>query len=181
MQTSSSEYSLKTRWNQLTNKRTSDSNTSFKDSRRPSHGSDQSVSSSTSTGTLDKLRRGLPNIFKRRPSTASTQSDSTSPDYLPEEHEGPLSEEQEDDDRLGQLYQAAVDEISYAEDSYGSRYYPGDVASAKEAMDTCADAIVQLLHQAPDRQSHDYLHSTIVPKLLSLQSRFDALPCLTAE
>ncbi|KAI8340542.1 hypothetical protein BC941DRAFT_467713 [Chlamydoabsidia padenii] len=170
MQTSSSEYSLRSKWNQLVNKRTTDNSTHYKDYRRPSHCSDQSVSSSASTGTLDKLLLGLPSLFKRRCSSASTQSDSSaSPDPLYEEDEREY-------ERLDELYQTAVDEISYAEDSRGSRYYPGDVASAREAMDTCAEAFVQLLHQAPDRQTHDQLHATIVPKLLTLQSRFDALP-----
>ncbi|KAI8099863.1 uncharacterized protein BX664DRAFT_322276 [Halteromyces radiatus] len=165
MQTSSSEYSLKSKWNQLVNKRT-DSSYTCKDHRRPSHCSDQSVCSSTSTSTLDKLLLGIPGLFRRRCSNASSS------DHLDEEKES---------EKLDELYQSALDEISYAEDSQGSRYYPGDVASAKEAMDICTNAFIELLQQAPDRQTHDHLYAAIAPRLWSLRSRFDALPTIIID
>ncbi|CAO3594789.1 unnamed protein product [Absidia cylindrospora] len=171
MQTSSSEYSLKSKWNSIIYKRNTESNTNYGEHRRPSHCSDQSVSSSTSTNTIDKLLLGIPGLFKRRCSNASTTS---CQDQL-------IYEEERESERLDELYQTALDEISYAEDSQGSRYYPGDVISAKEAMDSCVEAFVEFLHQAPDRQSHDHHHTNITRKLFLLQSRFDALPSINVD
>ncbi|KAI8333969.1 hypothetical protein BC941DRAFT_338105, partial [Chlamydoabsidia padenii] len=121
-----------------------------------------SVSSYTSTSTIDKLLQVIPGIFKRRSSSASA-------------HSNPYEEEKECD-RLEQLYQAALEEISYAQDSQGSRYYSGDLASAREAIDICFDTCVQLLNQAPNHQSHEHLHKIITLKLSSLYSKLDALP-----
>ncbi|CAO3616161.1 unnamed protein product [Cunninghamella blakesleeana] len=195
---SNSEHSFKSKWNQMVYKFNTNNNTDMtitsslschqennnNNYRRPSHCSDQSTcstkttDSNTSITTIDKFF----SIFKRRCSNTTNQQPSCTmeeitltPSITPGQMMMEFNEEKESA-RMDQLYQIAMDEISYAEDSQGSRYYHGDIISAKEAMDDCAQAIVSLLHQVSDRQLHDHLHATLTPKLLSLQSRFDALP-----
>ncbi|KAI9301117.1 hypothetical protein BJ944DRAFT_271972 [Cunninghamella echinulata] len=189
---SNSDYSFKSKWNQMVYKLNMDTSSScsslqhHQDSRRPSHCSDQSTCSTKtndsiiSITTIDKFI----GMFKRRCSNTATTTTSTTANNNNHNHlqSSAIEEddvqliEQKESERMDRLYQIAMDEISYAEDSQGSRYYQGDVISAKEAMDDCAQAIVTLLHQVSDRQRHDHLHATLTPKLLSLQSRFDALP-----
>ncbi|KAG2205243.1 hypothetical protein INT47_009508 [Mucor saturninus] len=79
-------------------------------------------------------------------------------------------------DELKSLYTLAVDEINYAEDSQGSSYYSGDLVTAREALDDCANAFMQLLAQINDLLTREGLQSSMAPKLLRLQKRLDALP-----
>lgn len=161
MQTSISEPSFKLKWTRKLHKKSVYSN-----DRRPSHCSEQSVSSNTSTSTIEKLLQSIPELFKRRSSTASTQSY----DAYDEERQ-----------RLDQLYLMALDELFYAQDSQGSRYYSGDLDCAREAVELCAQACGQLLNQAPDQQCYDHLHDMINTKIGSLQSKLNALPSISSD
>jgi hypothetical protein len=160
MQTSISEPSFTRKWARKLHKKSAYSNY-----RRPSHCSEQSVCSNTSTSTLDKLLQAIPGLFKRRSSNASAQSYDT------------YDEERQ---RLDELYLSALDELSYAQDSQGSRYYSGDLDCAREAIDRCSQACVQLLNQAPDQQCYNHLQNMINKKLLPLQLRLDALPSISS-
>ncbi|ORZ06499.1 hypothetical protein BCR42DRAFT_427226, partial [Absidia repens] len=176
MHKSTSEYSFSFKWSHLISKHSHHTNPNGY--RRPSQCSDQSVSSTTSSSsssssnskTWDKwLGR-----FKHHRRRGSSGQNSSSSILFEEEEQDKKDEQQQQ--RLDQLYQTALDDLSYAEDSHGSRYYAGDVASAKESLDTCAQALLEIM--MTNECSHSHLYTTMAPRLLLLQSRFDALPSL---
>ncbi|KAI9314826.1 hypothetical protein BX666DRAFT_1879294 [Dichotomocladium elegans] len=70
------------------------------------------------------------------------------------------------------LYELALDEIKYAEDSFGSPYYAGDRVTAREAIDGCADAL---------RQLHPTIEMAMAPRMGDLESKFEALPRLADD
>ncbi|KAG2218669.1 hypothetical protein INT45_007838 [Circinella minor] len=117
-------------------------------------------------------KRHLIHLFKRRGSSTSTSSSCSSivamddtVDYFDKEKK-----------RLQSLYELALDEIKYAEDSRGSPYYIGDRITAREAIDCCAIAFMQLQQQTTDSSLQSLLQSTMAPRLIDLQTKFDALP-----
>ncbi|KAI9275740.1 hypothetical protein BDA99DRAFT_532691 [Phascolomyces articulosus] len=104
-------------------------------------------------------KRHLLHLFRRRGSSL----DDT--DYFDKEKQ-----------RLHSLYELALDEIKYAEDSRGSPYYVGDRITAREAIDGCATAFMNLQQQTTDTSLQSLLQSTMAPRLIELQTKFDALP-----
>ncbi|KAG0165561.1 hypothetical protein DFQ30_008294 [Apophysomyces sp. BC1015] len=145
---------MKSRWNHF--------KTKFGD-RRPSQcscGSDTaSVRTCESSSIMpDKLFSGL---FRRRCSNASLDMS--------------LFDVEKETEKVTHLYEFAVDEVNYAEDSLGSSYYSGDLETAREAIEECADAYVQLLQQVSD-SVRDSLQETLLPKLMALQEKYTALP-----
>ncbi|KAI8375763.1 hypothetical protein EDC96DRAFT_496472 [Choanephora cucurbitarum] len=79
-------------------------------------------------------------------------------------------------ERLRSLYKLAIDELNYAIDSQGSSYYPGDLVTAREALDDCANAFMQLLLHTTDPVTRESLQSYMTPRLMRLQKKLDALP-----
>ncbi|KAI8139891.1 hypothetical protein BJV82DRAFT_672271 [Fennellomyces sp. T-0311] len=118
-----------------------------------------------------RRKRHLLHLFRRRGSSASTSSSCSSLAGM----DDPDSFEK-DTQRLQNLYELALDEIKYAEDSIGSPYYAGDRITAREAIDGCAIAFMQLQQQTIDSSLQSLLQSTMAPRLIELQSKFDALP-----
>ncbi|KAI9491768.1 hypothetical protein BDB00DRAFT_873976 [Zychaea mexicana] len=127
--------------------------------------------SNDSSSRPPRRKRHLLHLFRRRGSGASTSSSCSSlagmddTDYFEKETQ-----------RLQSLYELALDEINYAEDSRGSPYYVGDRVTAREAIDGCAIAFMQLQQQTTDSSLQSLLQSTMAPRLIELQSKFDALP-----
>ncbi|KAG0164694.1 hypothetical protein DFQ28_009921 [Apophysomyces sp. BC1034] len=101
-------------------------------------------------------------MFRRRPSNAS--SDLSEIDI------------QKETEKVYDLYALAVDEINYAEDSRGSPYYSGDRITAREAIDGCATAFMQLLQHTSNHNLRSELQSTLAPRLIQLQQKYDQLP-----
>lgn len=73
-----------------------------------------------------------------------------------------------------ELYNLAMDELNYAEDSRGSPYYSGDRIAAREAIENCEEAYSLLLMQT--EQTDDHLKSTIGFKISTLRSKYESLP-----
>ncbi|GAA5797798.1 hypothetical protein EDC94DRAFT_620987 [Helicostylum pulchrum] len=121
----------------------------------PSHTKRPSLTNSLNEGVLDKCM----SPFRRRPSNAScATSTSTINDDMDKEIE-----------KLYELYNFAMDEINYAEDSRGSPYYQGDRISAKEAIDQCDQTYKKLTQKFE-------IDSTIAYKISTLSIKFDSLP-----
>ncbi|CAO3601370.1 unnamed protein product [Absidia cylindrospora] len=169
MHKSTSEYSFTSKWSHFVSKHSHHTNSN--EYRRPSQCSDQSVSSTSSSSSSSSTWDRWLGRFKHHRRRGSSGQSSRS--ILLEEQE---EDKKDDQQRLDQLYQTALDDLSYAEDSHGSRYYAGDVASAKEALDSCAKALLDIM--MTDQHSTSHLYTTMAPRLLLLQSRFDALPSL---
>ncbi|KAI9315890.1 hypothetical protein BX666DRAFT_1860112 [Dichotomocladium elegans] len=106
-------------------------------------------------------------LFRRRGSNASSSSQ--------EEKCLSASEIQKMLDNAEDLYAFALDELNFASDSWGSLYYEGDQISAREAIDNCTNAFMQVLHQTQDHQ-RSQLHASITPKLARLEEQYNALP-----
>lgn len=67
-------------------------------------------------------------------------------------------------------------QLNYAEDSQGSSYYSGDLVAAREAVNDCANAFIQLLEHTMDPITRNSLETSMSPRLLKLQKRLHALP-----
>ncbi|KAI8086830.1 uncharacterized protein B0P05DRAFT_532540 [Gilbertella persicaria] len=97
-------------------------------------------------------------------SAATTNTTTVSPDYT------------EAFDKLKSLYTLAVDELNYAIDSQGSSYYSGDLVTAREALNDCANAFMELLLHTTDPVTREGLQNLMAPKLMRLQKKLDTLP-----
>lgn len=148
--------------------------------KRRKHSDAMSVGTFDSTISIkDKFRQAIP--FFRRRSSASHFEEQSQPQPHQQQHASPQQSQVTVDyyeqlERLQQLYTLAVDELNYAEDSQGSSYYSGDLITAREALDDCANTFMHLLTQITDVLTREGLQSSMTPKLLSLQKRLDALP-----
>jgi hypothetical protein len=153
---------IKSKWNSLKTWFTPDINR-----RRPSQ---CSMTSNSSCGCqqddLTLFSQKRPSLmdeftfpFRRRSSNAS--SELSQPDF------------QKETEKVYDMYALAIDEINYAEDSRGSPYYSGDRIAAKEAIDTCHHAYVNLLnlHEC----NRDHLEATIGLKMAFLQEKYESL------
>ncbi|KAI7875771.1 hypothetical protein K492DRAFT_198973 [Lichtheimia hyalospora FSU 10163] len=147
------------------------------DRRRPSHTSScSSLSMWSDTGSTfserKKSSRGLsiPSLLLRRRGSGTSTSTSCSSLVLDQQQHDMEKETQ----RLQSLYELALDEIKYAEDSRGSPYYTGDRVTAREAIDGCATAVMELQQQNPTLQP--LIHSTMAPRLIELETKYHALP-----
>jgi hypothetical protein len=85
---------------------------------------------------------------------------------------------QKEIEKIYSLYNLAMDELNYAEDSQGSPYYSGDLIAAKEAIDHCQEAFSILLR---DYNEEYQLQSTIGLKISTLQTRYQSLPLQPAD
>ncbi|KAI8095669.1 hypothetical protein BDF21DRAFT_393981 [Thamnidium elegans] len=141
--------------------------------KRRKHSDAMSVGTCDSTITMaDKFRQVIP--FLRRRSSDNISSEEHTPTNTP-----PIQSSYnycKEIEKLQSLYLLAVDEINYAEDSQGSSYYSGDLVTAREALDDCANAFMQLLGHTNDPLTREGLQSSMAQKLLKLQKRMDALP-----
>lgn len=127
----------------------------------PSNTKRPSIPNSLNEGVFDKCM----STFLRRPSNGScVTSTSTINDDMDKEIE-----------KLYELYNFAMDEISYAEDSRGSPYYQGDRISAQEAIDQCTKSYESLLQQYNIDSTISYKISTLTKKLASLPVHDDQL------
>ncbi|KAI9356138.1 hypothetical protein BD770DRAFT_390534 [Pilaira anomala] len=121
----------------------------------PSNIKRPSFPSSLNEGVLDKCM----SPFRRRPSNASCVTTTST-----------INEDMDKEiERLYELYNFAMDEINYAEDSRGSLYYHGDRIAAKEAIDECNETYQNLIQKFE-------IDSTIAYKISTLQVKFDSLP-----
>ncbi|KAI7905003.1 uncharacterized protein BX663DRAFT_501326 [Cokeromyces recurvatus] len=102
--------------------------------------------------------------FRRRSSTASSTS----------MNDSLILKRKQLLEKMNEYYNLAMDEINYAEDSRGSRYYSGDLIAAKEAIDQCEEVYLLLLAEDPNNRK--YLQSTIGIKISKLKSKYATLP-----
>ncbi|KAI8889096.1 hypothetical protein K501DRAFT_239420 [Backusella circina FSU 941] len=123
-------------------------------------------SDTLSVGTLDstasvagRFRQALP-FFRRRSSLSPPNSFDFEKEFK----------------RLQSLYSLAVDELNYAEDSHGSSYYSGDLATARNALDECANCFLYIIQRVQNVHTREHIQATMAPKLFQLQSRIEALP-----
>lgn len=79
-------------------------------------------------------------------------------------------------EKLYELYNLAMDEINYAQDSRGSPYYDGDRIAAKEAIDHVVSFYQELQLVDPQLVNSSNSSRIIVFKIATLNSKFDALP-----
>ncbi|KAG2207666.1 hypothetical protein INT47_011786 [Mucor saturninus] len=127
----------------------------------PSGNKRPSIPNSLNEGVFDKCM----STFLRRPSNGScVTSTSTINDDMDKEIE-----------KLYELYNFAMDEISYAEDSRGSPYYQGDRIAAQEAIDQCTESYQTLLQQYSIDSTISYKISTLSKKMESLPVHDDQL------
>lgn len=80
---------------------------------------------------------------------------------------------QKEIEKIYSLYNLAIDELNYAEDSQGSPYYSGDLIAAKEAIDDCQEAYSILLR---DYNEEYQLQSTIGLNISTLLTKYQSLP-----
>ncbi|CAO3655449.1 unnamed protein product [Mucor hiemalis] len=134
----------------------------------PTHKKRPSLTTSIiNEGVLDKCM----SPFRRRPSNASHQT-------LEEEEEDQSLlrlQQQTKIEKLYELYNFAIDEINYAEDSQGSPYYHGDKIAAKEAIDHCHTSYQQVLSSFNLDNSNNVLDA-IGSKIATLSTKFNQLP-----
>ncbi|KAI9480795.1 MAG: hypothetical protein EXX96DRAFT_564163 [Benjaminiella poitrasii] len=134
--------------------------TSYLFQKRPS------LTGSISEGLVGSMMDKCMSPFRRRPSNASSTSIQEA-----------IKEQQLE--KVYELYSLAMDEINYAEDSRGSRYYDGDRIAAKEAIDQCEEAYSSLLLLLLSHNHETYLlhlQATIGFKIADLKSRYTLLP-----
>ncbi|KAG2210616.1 hypothetical protein INT46_005292 [Mucor plumbeus] len=123
----------------------------------PSHTKRPSLTGSEGLGiVVDKCM----SPFRRRPSNASSEMS--------------IIDSQKEIEKVYELYNLAMDELNYAEDSRGSPYYSGDRIAAKEAIENCERSYSLLLMQTEQKDEH--LQSTIGFKILTLKSKYESLP-----
>ncbi|KAG0747243.1 hypothetical protein G6F57_005993 [Rhizopus arrhizus] len=77
--------------------------------------------------------------------------------------------------KLFEIYQLALDELNYAEDSRGSLYYSGDRVAAKEAIEHCVEAYQLILEQSVTLEQQDKLKSTIAYRQSGWKNLYFAL------
>ncbi|ORY95509.1 hypothetical protein BCR43DRAFT_493106 [Syncephalastrum racemosum] len=131
------------------------------DSRRPSHTS--SIESSSTDASASSKKQPLLSIFQQRSRGSSCSS----------------FDLEKETEKLQLLYDLALDEIKYAEDSRGSPYYAGDRITAREAIDGYHGAYSQLMtHSADNPSLRSELEITVAPRLTELQTKYEALPSL---
>ncbi|KAI7871197.1 hypothetical protein BDF14DRAFT_1764250 [Spinellus fusiger] len=108
----------------------------------------------------ERLFNSIPNPFRRRESSNHSN------------YACDIQKEQ----GIKDLYNHALDEISYAKDSLGTPYYAGDLESTREAIQAYSRALHQLLQQTQDSQRRVHIESTLGPCLYLLKQRYDSLP-----
>ncbi|GAN08190.1 hypothetical protein MAM1_0192d07697 [Mucor ambiguus] len=124
----------------------------------PSHTKRPSLTGSEGLGiVVDKCM----SPFRRRPSNASSELSTM--------------DTQKEIEKVYELYNLAMDELNYAEDSRGSPYYSGDRIAAREAIENCEESYTLLLMQT-EQQNDDHLKSTIGFKISTLRSKYESLP-----
>ncbi|KAI8647832.1 hypothetical protein BD408DRAFT_407870 [Parasitella parasitica] len=98
--------------------------------------------------------------FRRRPSNASSEMS--------------MINTQKETEKVYELYNLAMDELNYAEDSRGSPYYSGDRIAAKEAIENCEQSYSLLLARKDHKDEH--LKATIGFKISTLRLKYESLP-----
>lgn len=138
------------------------------------HSDAMSVGTFESTVSIkDKFRQAIPFFRRRSSSNISTCNDEVVNNSTTSANSIDYCHELE---KLQALYTLAIDELNYAEDSQGSSYYSGDRVAAREAINNCANAYIELLRHTTDALTREGLQSSMTPKLIKLQKRIDALP-----
>ncbi|ORZ18033.1 hypothetical protein BCR42DRAFT_412997 [Absidia repens] len=126
--------------------------------RRPSH---CTSCSSRPSSEIHQEDRQAQSIFKRRPSQSSQMT---------------MADLQRESEKIIDLFLLAMDELNYAGDSQGTFYYVNDRVSAQEAIENFSSASMQLLAIAHDPHFKSQLQAMVRPRLLLLQTKFNALP-----
>ncbi|KAF1799304.1 hypothetical protein V8B55DRAFT_1391816 [Mucor lusitanicus] len=138
------------------------------------HSDAMSVGTFESTVSMkDKFRQAIPFFRRRSSSNISTCNDEV---VSHSTTSAPSVDYCHELEKLQALYTLAIDELNYAEDSQGSSYYSGDRVAAREAINNCANAYIELLRHTADALTREGLQSSMTPKLIKLQKRIDALP-----
>lgn len=146
--------------------------------RRPSQCSTTSTTSTTSTNTTVSCCCQDEPVFyshTKRPSLTGSEGlvDKCMSPFRRRPSNASEINLQKETEKVYELYNLAMDELNYAEDSRGSPYYSGDRIAAKEAIENCEQAYSNLiLHH--DDVSH--LESTIGFKISTLRTKYDSLP-----
>jgi hypothetical protein len=109
------------------------------------------------------ITNSIYNFNGRRPSNSSCYSTATTT----------TATTNEQIEKLNELYNLAMDEINYAQDSRGSPYYHGDRIAAKEAIENCVSFYKELIAAVVDNNS---VLTRIGNKIDALLVQFDALP-----
>ncbi|CEP16395.1 hypothetical protein [Parasitella parasitica] len=123
----------------------------------PSHTKRPSLTGSEGLGVVvDKCM----SPFRRRPSNASSEMS--------------MINTQKETEKVYELYNLAMDELNYAEDSRGSPYYSGDRIAAKEAIENCEESYSLLLARKDYKDEH--LQATIGFKISTLRTKYESLP-----
>ncbi|KAI8087024.1 uncharacterized protein B0P05DRAFT_533393 [Gilbertella persicaria] len=130
-----------------------------------------------------------PDLSKRRASESSTTSSCCSCGSQPtlvEKYMSPFRKRAShsqpetsasDIKQLKHLFQLAIDELKCAQVSRGSAYYLGDRIAAKEAIDLCDQAYMDLLsHLDPSDPYLTYLRTTFDYGIRTLKEVYHQLP-----
>ncbi|KAH8555421.1 hypothetical protein BGW37DRAFT_463648 [Umbelopsis sp. PMI_123] len=109
--------------------------------------------------------------WRRRPSAMSDDSDlscTPSEDYL-----------NESVNNFHKLYIHAVDELAYAQESYGSIYYTNDRDAALEATRNCIDALASWREQGKGNKQTEIIYDAMKSQVRELQRQCEALPVVS--
>ncbi|GAB5587723.1 hypothetical protein Unana1_02623 [Umbelopsis nana] len=77
------------------------------------------------------------------------------------------------------LYTHAVDELAYAQESFGSIYYINDRDAALEATRNCIDALVSWREQGKGNKQRERIYDAMKPQVRELQRQCEALPAVS--
>ncbi|CAM0138047.1 hypothetical protein VKS41_001268 [Umbelopsis sp. WA50703] len=106
--------------------------------------------------------------WRRRPSAMSDEST--------------LSTSASEDDfnqivkKFDKFYSDAVEDLAYAQESFGSIYYINDRDAALEATRNCIDTIVSLREQRKENTQTERRYHAMICQVRELQRQCEALP-----
>ncbi|KAI8353287.1 hypothetical protein EDC96DRAFT_517468 [Choanephora cucurbitarum] len=118
--------------------------------------------------TEDRLMVRCISSFRRRSSNASTETTESNQEQLMQQYYHRMEEEEK---KLRQLFSLAEEELYCAKVSYGSAYYMGDRAAAKEAIEDYIQHYRNLLGHLD--QSHQ---ATFCSEVSYLKRAYERLP-----
>ncbi|KAI9487722.1 MAG: hypothetical protein EXX96DRAFT_554391 [Benjaminiella poitrasii] len=169
---------FKSKWNSLITKLSVQQQQKEEEEPRRKYSDAMSVGTFDSTTSMkDKFKQAMP-FFRRRSSNNHNEESNSSTFTMPisSSSSSPNNNYCKELERLYSLYDLAVDELNYAEDSQGSSYYSGDLETAREALNNCNVCYVTILQNMIDPNAREELESCIAAKLVKLQKRMNALP-----
>ncbi|KAI7908319.1 uncharacterized protein BX663DRAFT_557458 [Cokeromyces recurvatus] len=168
---------FKSKWNYFMTKLSIHHSTIKEEDNKEEYQPRRKYSDDISVGTFDssismkdKFKQAIP-FFRRRSSNNQNHSEESF-------NNAPISfNYSKEIEKLYSLYNLAVDELNYAEDSQGSSYYSGDLEAAREALNNCNICFLTLFQNLIlHHNTREELELCIAPKLLKLQKRVNDLP-----